>query len=231
MKLLIRMTKEGNLRFISHLEYSRTLARAVRRAGLPIAYSEGFNPHIKMSLASALSVGVASVAEYAEFDLAAEITPEQAKAALNESLPDGIRVLAAAVVEKKAPKLMASLAGADYEAVVDCVGEDAGRILASIDAYNKAPFVLHAKKTPPGKPKREVDMKVFVETVTAERTDIGISMSFFCVITPEGTVKAQEVLLVLEECFGAPFANCTAYITRKELYAAGKSPLITGGAP
>ena len=60
MKLRMQITKERDIRFISHLEYIRTIERAIRRAKLPATYSEGFNPHMKFSLASALGVGFAS---------------------------------------------------------------------------------------------------------------------------------------------------------------------------
>lgn len=52
MKLRMQITKDKDIRFISHLEYVRTIGRAIRRAKLPAAYSEGFNPHLKFSLAS-----------------------------------------------------------------------------------------------------------------------------------------------------------------------------------
>ena len=70
MKLRLKITKDKSIRFISHLEYVRTIERAIRRAKLPAAYSEGFNPHLKFSLASALGVGVVSYAEFCEIELA-----------------------------------------------------------------------------------------------------------------------------------------------------------------
>ena len=60
MKLRFQITKDKEIRFISHLEYVRTIGRAIRRAKLPAAYSQGYNPHMKYSLASALGVGVVS---------------------------------------------------------------------------------------------------------------------------------------------------------------------------
>ena len=71
MKLRLQITKEPGIRFISHLEYQRSIEKALRRSGIPVAYSEGFNPHMKFSLASALSVGVTSSFEFAEIRLAA----------------------------------------------------------------------------------------------------------------------------------------------------------------
>lgn len=78
MKLRLKITKDKSIRFISHLEYVRTIERAIRRAKLPAAYSEGFNPHLKFSLASALGVGVVSYAEFCEIELAEPMTAEEA---------------------------------------------------------------------------------------------------------------------------------------------------------
>lgn len=78
MKLRLKITKDKSIRFISHLEYVRTIERAIRRAKLPAAYSEGFNPHLKFSLASALGVGVVSYAEFCEIELAEPMTGEEA---------------------------------------------------------------------------------------------------------------------------------------------------------
>ena len=74
MKLRMQITKDKDIRFISHLEYVRTIGRAIRRAKLPAAYSEGFNPHLKFSLASALGVGVVSYTEFVEI-----VSPEYVK--------------------------------------------------------------------------------------------------------------------------------------------------------
>ena len=65
-KVRMEITKEEEVCFISHLDYARAMERAIRRAKLPAAYSEGFNPHMKLAFASALSVGVTSDAEYAD---------------------------------------------------------------------------------------------------------------------------------------------------------------------
>ena len=69
MKVRIKFEKRGNLRFIGHLDLMRYFQKANRRAGLPIAYSEGFSPHQIMSFAAPLSMGVESTAEYADFKL------------------------------------------------------------------------------------------------------------------------------------------------------------------
>ena len=87
--------KVEDLRFLSHLETVRTLSRAIRRAGLPLAYSQGYNPQPRISVASALPVGVAGLRELAEVELRERAEPGAFAARLNAQLPEGLRVLGA----------------------------------------------------------------------------------------------------------------------------------------
>ena len=119
MKLRLKITKDKSIRFISHLEYVRTIERAIRRAKLPAAYSEGFNPHLKFSLASALGVGVVSYAEFCEIELAEPMTAEEAAEKMQKALPRGIRILAADVTATNAPALMAEAGGADAVSLIN----------------------------------------------------------------------------------------------------------------
>ena len=88
MKLRFQITKDRSIRFISHLEYARTLMRAVLRAKLPVAYSEGFNPHMKLSLASALGVGVVSKSEFVEMEKARKDLKSSADKAIEKATAD-----------------------------------------------------------------------------------------------------------------------------------------------
>jgi radical SAM-linked protein len=92
-KLRIRYAKRGRLRFTSHRDVARTFERAIRRAGLPIAFSAGFSPHPKISYAGAAPTGAATEAEYLEIGLAAPAEPATVQAALDAALPAGIDVL------------------------------------------------------------------------------------------------------------------------------------------
>ena len=112
------ITKDHEVCFLSHLEYMKTIERAIKRAKLPVAYSEGFNPHMKFSLASALGVGVSSHAEHCELELSEELDGEHVVQALCDALPRGIRVLKFDIADKKAAKLMASVQAANYIATV-----------------------------------------------------------------------------------------------------------------
>ena len=92
-KLRLRYTKRGRLRFTSHRDIARAFERALRRAQVPMAYSAGFSPHPKISWVGAAPTGVASEAEYVEISVAIRVDLEQLRAALDDSLPDGIDVV------------------------------------------------------------------------------------------------------------------------------------------
>jgi len=94
-RLYMFFQKVGELRYLSHLEVVRSLIRAMRRAGLPLAYSGGYNPQPRVSLASALAVGVAGLREPAEVELRERVEPGAFVARLNGQLPEGLQVLGA----------------------------------------------------------------------------------------------------------------------------------------
>lgn len=92
-KLRVRYAKRGRMRFTSTRDFQRALERAVRRAGLPMAYSGGFHPHPKISYANAAPTGAASEAEYVEISLTREVDPATVGPLLDASLPEGLDVL------------------------------------------------------------------------------------------------------------------------------------------
>jgi radical SAM-linked protein len=85
--------KRGKLRFTSHRDVARAFERALRRAGLPMAYSQGYHPHPKVSWVGAAPTGAASEAEYVEIALVEHLDPETVRVQLDAALPDGLAVL------------------------------------------------------------------------------------------------------------------------------------------
>ncbi|MBN1174157.1 MAG: DUF2344 domain-containing protein [Micromonosporaceae bacterium] len=92
-RLRVRYGKRGRMRFASHRDFARALERAIVRAAIPIAYSQGFSPHPKISYASAAPTGVSSLAEYLELGLRERMVPSQVARALDAALPVGFEVL------------------------------------------------------------------------------------------------------------------------------------------
>jgi radical SAM-linked protein len=96
-RIRLRYAKRGPLRFTSHRDFARAFERALRRAAVPIAFSQGFTPHPKISYASAAPTGVGSEAEYLEIGLQAAVDPEQLRVALDAALSPGLDILEAVV--------------------------------------------------------------------------------------------------------------------------------------
>ena len=109
----IRFTRGDNVKFISHLDLMKLFERTLRRTGLPIAYSQGFNPHPQMVFGLPLSVGVTSEAEYADFELSENMEPSEFLERMNKELPLGI-IVKDAVIKTSKGNIMASVSGAVY---------------------------------------------------------------------------------------------------------------------
>lgn len=106
--------KGGLLRFVGHLDMMRTIHRAIRRADIPIAYSQGFNPHPIMSFANPLGLGIAGEREIMEIRLEREMSSEDCLNALNKELPDGLHIEAVRDIPDTTPAIMSLVEAAIY---------------------------------------------------------------------------------------------------------------------
>lgn len=120
VRYLIKFTKNSEIKFISHLDIMRTIQRMITRSELPVEFSQGFNPHMSLSIAQPLPVGVYSSGEYMDIALDREVEENIIVEKLNKSAPIGIKILKAVKIrnirdgEKKIPPSMASIDGAKY---------------------------------------------------------------------------------------------------------------------
>ena len=130
-KLRIRYAKRGRLRFSSTRDFSRALERALRRAGVPMAFSAGFHPHPLISYANAAPTGTASEAEYFEIRVTERVDPESLRAALDEALPQGLDVLE--VVPAGPGSLADRLEASEWRVVVR--GADPAEVAQAVTAY------------------------------------------------------------------------------------------------
>lgn len=116
MRMALEFQKSGAAKYISHLDLQRAFSRAIRRSGLPVALSKGFNPHFIVSFASALALGIESECECAEIALECGVSPDEFFEAMKRALPPGLEAKRAAVIRDGAPKLAASVREAEYAA-------------------------------------------------------------------------------------------------------------------
>lgn len=114
MKVRIQFAKYGSMKFIGHLDVMRFFQKAIRRADIDIKYSEGFSPHQIMSFAAPLGVGIESTGEYLDIEVNSMTSAEEMKEALNQTMVDGISVLAVNILPDSVKNAMASVAAAEY---------------------------------------------------------------------------------------------------------------------
>lgn len=114
MRKQIVYEKTGRLRFVGHLDFMRTMHRAMRRADIPLAYSQGFNPHPHMSFAGPLTLGWDGTGEIMEIRTDADISDETLMQDLTRELPEGIRLISCRTLEDKEPPIMAKIQAASY---------------------------------------------------------------------------------------------------------------------
>ena len=114
IKVRIKFAKYGAVKFIGHLDVMRYFQKAIRRAGIDIAYSEGFSPHQIMSFAAPLSVGHTSEGEYFDIEMNSFSAEEEIKARLQAVMVDGVTILAVKKLPEKEGNAMASVAAASY---------------------------------------------------------------------------------------------------------------------
>jgi len=168
-KLRIRYAKRGRLRFSSTRDFQRALERAVRRAGVPMAYSSGFHPHPKISYANAAPTGTASEAEFVEIGVVDRLEPEAVRAALDEALPHGYDVLH--VAEAEGGALADSLEGSLWR--VELPGTTPAEVQAAVErflALDEALVTRTFKKGP-----RTFDVREAVLDVAVTGEDAGVT--------------------------------------------------------
>ncbi len=180
-KVRVKFTKVGALQFISHLDLNRTMKNVMIRAGIPIKYSEGFNPHPKMVFALPLSIGAESICELLDFKICEDISYDGIKERLNAALPPEMRVLEAYMPESK----LTDIKYAEYEIKVE--GD-----------FDTAPLgadsIVIMKRTKSGE--KECDIKPLIKSW--ERTEGGIK----CVLSasPEQYLNPEYIVSLLKLC-------------------------------
>lgn len=165
-RIRIRYTKLGRVRFVSARDLSSVWERSLRRAALPIAYSEGFHPHAKVSFPDALGVGIESTGEYAELTFATPIDGGVAMGQLSAALPDGMDILTFAEVPDGASKLAKSLTHTMWELqYTDFAGSAAADAVSKIAAQDNL-TVVHRRP----KGDKTVDIRPVLNDITSFET-------------------------------------------------------------
>lgn len=202
MKIRLRFSKQGQMKFIGHLDMVRYFQKVMRRSEVDVAYSEGFSPHQKMSFAAPLSVGVLSRGEY--FDLEVNST-ESSKVMLeriNAQNAEGVEVLSYKLLPDDAKNAMSVVAGADYKVYTDLFDQN------MLDAFMNQDQIIVLKKTK--KSEKEVDIKPLIYNIKLE--DDGIFMQ-----VAQGSASNLKPDLVMDAFAKIAQVTLPEYVTYERL--------------
>ena len=160
MKARIKFRKNGVMKFIGHLDIMLYFQKAIRRAEIPIAFTSGYSPHMIMSFANPLGVGLTSDGEYFDIELTESIASKEAVRRLNEQMVDGMEIVSfVQIPDDKKSKGMSIVAGADYLSSVKngSLPEDLAEKLEAFYAQNEICVVKKTKKS-----EKEVDIRPMI---------------------------------------------------------------------
>jgi radical SAM-linked protein len=191
-RLRVQYTKGTKLRYLSHLDMVRLIERAIRRAGLPIAYTEGFHPHIKIAFGPPLPLGLTSRAEYLDLQFARPPVGDVA-ARLSSVLPGGVEIVASKAIFKKARSLAAAINVAEYQVDVTDMLAEAELRSAMRDLLEKEHLPIR-RVTP--KETKTVDIRAHLKDVQVTEHDGKPTLTMRLGVGGEGHARPQEVLSV-----------------------------------
>ncbi len=189
-------SKEGLIKFISHLDLIRLWQRAFRRAGLPIEMSQGFSPHPIISFGPPLPVGVAGCREMLDVSLLHRYDPDEIKMRLESNLPAGIAVQDVSPVGKRVASLCTEMDQATYEVVFEKRHE--GELRTRVAAINAAQELIVSKKTKRGSGYRNI--KPLIRELEVKKGRNGVVLLRFTVSIGEaGNLNCYDLLKQLLE--------------------------------
>lgn len=216
MKMLVVFEKKERLRHVGHLDLMRAMQRALRRSGVPVAFSQGFNPHLLVTFAAPLSVGMPGRREVMEVPLSAEISEEDFKEKLRAALPPELPCLAVRAVDDRHPAPMALLYAAGYQVTLK---EHAEEILAAIPALLARDSVMMLKKTKSGE--KMADIRPMIYDLKPLAAD-----GFDCLLALREAAACKPELLMDALTAEAGLAERPRYLcTRTQLLGEGFVPL------
>ena len=227
MKIRLKFTKEGPVKYVGHLDTMRLFQRAIKVAGIPVAYSQGFSPHSLVYFALPLGVGVSSQGEYMEIITAENVVAEGVMQQLNNVLVEGIQILAAWQVEDKCDSLMSLVYAADYNIKLLVDKRDVLDVSTLKQDLENAQELIIMKKGKKGiKP---VDIKPLILSCDIVAHEDGIHIKSQVLAGSSQNLNPELLVKALVEKYTS---NYEIQVTRKEMYTEGQQgyePLDTFG--
>lgn len=228
MKARIKFRKYGVMKFIGHLDVMRYFQKVMRRAEIPIAFTGGFSPHMIMSFAQPLGVGVTSDGEYLDIELTESISSEQAVRQMNETMVEGIEVVSfVEIPDDKKASGMTITAAADYKVTLQESVKTSDIIKKIPDVWKERavdflaqPEIKVLKKTK--RSEKEVDIKPMIYKMEVNEDDIYL----FLATGSEQNLKPDLVMETFLNYIGENLENCPMHYHRIDVYAKDHGKLV-----
>lgn len=196
-------TKTGMAKYISHLDLMRCMTRAVKRAGVPLWYTEGFNPHLFMTFARPLSLGQESLCEVVDVRLVGEMTFKEIQSRMNNALPKDITVVGVAKPVHKPSEI----AAADYE--IKLFTEVPGALCAHLKSALAAEQITVFKKAKQGRKKieKEIDIKPNVLSFETSVQETYVFLNVTLTAGDQNNINPTLLLSALTDGFDGEIQN------------------------
>ncbi len=205
MRMIVAFEKGPALRHIGHLDLMRTIQRALRRTQLPIRYSNGFNPHIQLSFAAPLSVGVVGEREVMDVPVEGACDGERFERELSAVLPRGLSVISTRPVEDTFPTLMALVRGSRIRIELDACPE-ADRVAQAFPLFMAGGECVTLRKTKAGE--NQTNIRPFIAEAALTPSPQGYTLRCLIQNRPEGSLKPAvlvQALCELAEVHAVPY--------------------------
>ncbi|AQS08553.1 hypothetical protein CLOBY_06630 [Clostridium saccharobutylicum] len=227
MRYLTKFTKEENIKFISHLDVLKTIQKNIRRAGLPVEFSQGFNPHMNTSIAQPLSVGVYSSGEYMDMVLTTEVDEQEIVDKLNATAPSGIKYISALAIpytpgEKKVPQAMALIDAARY--TIKIKYSDASKLEEEMNNLLEVNEWNTVKKSKKGE--KEVNIRAFVKEFSFWIKDGVLVLNVVISTGSREHLSADLLVKYIQEKTSNALKDSFVSVKREEMYFYKNNKLV-----
>lgn len=206
--MMVVLTKGFKLRHIGHLDCMRAVQRALRRSGLPVVYSKGFNPHIELSFASPLSLGVVGLREVADIPLARDVSEDDFTRTLNQHLPGGMFTAQSRLIGDDFPTLMALVSASRY-AIVLPANEQSQAVVDKVPEFLALSEYLAKRKTKAGE--KWCDIRPFIKEASVFRDNENWRIESLFLTKTQGSIKPSLWLKALCSLANTPEVPCIVF--------------------
>jgi len=220
MKIRMGFSKQGRIKFVGHLDLLRLFQRVIKSAKLPIAYSQGFNPHSLMYFAQALSVGITSTGEYIDLHLEEDVSPEWIKQHMNEMLPEGLKIHSVNILAEDSKTCMALIDASSYEIRIDKGPGDKDIMMLAKEFYKQEEILVSRISK---KKKRIINIKEFIYALSLEENET----HYLAMVTlAAGSRQNLNANLFIQSFLDANQLDKAYEIHRTELFSLQEDKLV-----